>query len=146
MKIVLDTNILLVSVSIKSKYYWIFEAFLNREYQLCVTTDILMEYEEIIGSHMGKPVANTVLQIIEKSSNVKHITNYFKWRLIKEDPDDNKFVDCSVSANASYIVTHDRHYNILEQVDFPKIYVVEINKFKDILEENRRKKSTLSGG
>ncbi len=61
MKVVLDTNILMVSVSIKSKYYWVFEAFLKKEYDLCVTTDILMEYEEIIAIHMGKEVAYTIL-------------------------------------------------------------------------------------
>ena len=141
MKIVLDTNILLIALSIKSKYYWIFEAFLNKEYELCVTTDILMEYEEIIGIHMGGDVANTVLQIIEKSSNVNQITNYFKWQLIVEDSDDNKFVDCSVSTNASYIVTHDRHYNVLKQVDFPKVNIIDIYKLKEILEENRKRKN-----
>jgi rRNA-processing protein FCF1 len=57
LKIVLDTNVLLVSISLKSKYRPIFDAFLSEEYELCVTTDILMEYEEIISSHMGKKVA-----------------------------------------------------------------------------------------
>lgn len=101
-----------------------------------------MEYEEIISNHMGKDVANTVLQIIEKSSNVNHITNYFKWKLIEEDPDDNKFADCSISANASYIVTHDRHYNVLKEIEFPKIHVIDIYRLKNILDENKRRKST----
>jgi predicted nucleic acid-binding protein len=45
MKIVLDTNILLVSFSKKSSFYTIWESLLLGKYTLCVTTDILLEYE-----------------------------------------------------------------------------------------------------
>lgn len=53
MKIILDTNVLLVSISERSKEHWIFEYFLNEEYELCVTTEILTEYEEILSTHLG---------------------------------------------------------------------------------------------
>ena len=43
LKIVLDTNVLLVSISSKSRYRPILDAFLNEKFELCVTTDILME-------------------------------------------------------------------------------------------------------
>jgi len=133
LKIVLDTNILLVSISPKSDYYWVFQKFINEEYTLCVTTDILQEYEEIIVNHMGQEVANTVLQLIENSINVEFITKYFRWQLIKADPDDNKFVDCAISSNAKYIVTNDKHFNILKEVPFPKIEVIDIEEFKKVV-------------
>lgn len=41
--------------------------------------------------------------------------------MIKSDPDDNKLVDCAVVANAKFIVTEDRHYNILKLYSFPKV-------------------------
>ena len=44
-RVVLDTNVLLVAISKKTPYYAIWKAFLNGEYELCVTTDILDEYE-----------------------------------------------------------------------------------------------------
>jgi len=58
--IVLDTNILLVAISPRSPYHWIFDAFINEKFNLCVTTDILLEYEEIISKHMGKKLADTI--------------------------------------------------------------------------------------
>ncbi|GJM35680.1 MAG: hypothetical protein DHS20C18_46810 [Saprospiraceae bacterium] len=67
MRVVLDTNVLLVSFSIKSDYRLVFDAFLKEEITLCVTTDILIEYEEIVGRHMGEKIANTLLQIIENA-------------------------------------------------------------------------------
>lgn len=132
MKVVLDTNILFVSISPRSTYHWVFQKFINEEFILCVTTDILQEYEEIIGNHMGQEVANTVLQLIENSINVEYITKYFRWNLINVDPDDNKFVDCAISSNAKFIVTNDKHFNVIKKVDFPKIEVVDIDKFKEI--------------
>jgi len=110
----------------------VFQKFINEEFILCVTTDILQEYEEIIGNHMGQEVTNTVLQLIENSINVEYITKYFRWNLINVDPDDNKFVDCAISSNAKFIVTNDKHFNVIKKIDFPKIEVVDIDKFKEI--------------
>ncbi len=139
MKVVLDTNVLLVSISPKSKYHWVFQKFINEDFILCVTTDILQEYEEIIGQHMGQEATNYVLQIIENSVNVNYITKYFRWNLINADPDDNKFVDCAVSCNAKYLVTSDKHFNVLKNIEFPKIEVIGVDYFESILkskEEN----------
>ena len=133
MKIVLDTNVLLVSISLKSKYRPIFDAFLSEEYELCVTTDILMEYEEIISSHMGKKVAQTVLQLIENAPNVRWITKYYKWNLIEQDADDNKFVDCAIACNAKFLVSDDKHFRILKKIPFPSVEVLKAEEFKSIL-------------
>jgi predicted nucleic acid-binding protein len=46
MRVVLDTNVLLVSIPFGKPYYPIFNAFLNGAFELCVTTDILDEYAE----------------------------------------------------------------------------------------------------
>ena len=46
--IVLDTNCLLQIIARKSKNYFLWEGFLNGDYCLCFTTEILEEYEETI--------------------------------------------------------------------------------------------------
>ena len=132
-KVVIDTNVLLVSISSKSKLHWIFKSLLEKKYILCVTTDILDEYAEIIGQHMGQRASEEVLHAIENMSNVEYITRYFRFQLLK-DVDDDKFVDCAIAANASYIVSHDKDFNILKSVDFPKIRVIDTVVFKEDLE------------
>lgn len=52
-------------------------------------------------------------------------TEYFK----KKDPDDNKFVDCAISAGADYIVSEDAHFRILETIPFPTVYVIRLDDF-----------------
>ena len=54
---------------------------------------------------------------------------YFHLKLIHQDPDDDKFVDCAFKSNAHFIVTQDHHYDILREIDFPKINVIDIDSF-----------------
>ncbi len=88
-----------------------------------------MEYEEILGREMGEDLASIILQIIENAVNVELITKYFQWNLIEADPDDNKFVDCAIAANAQFLVSQDRHLNILKKIDFPKVQVIDVEAF-----------------
>lgn len=134
MKLVIDTNILWVSISRKSKTHWIFESLLNGDYVLCVTTDILEEYEEIIGLKLGEEVADSFMQILTYLPNIEFVTRYYEWNLLLDiDPDDNKFIDCAVASNANYLITNDRHFNILRETDFPKINLINLEEFKKIL-------------
>jgi len=131
-KIVLDTNILLVSVSRKSKLYWIFKKLQEEAYSLCLTTEILAEYAEILERHMGAQVSENIMNTLENLPNIEYITTYYKFRLLK-DEDDDKFVDCAIAANASYIVSHDSDFKILAKIDFPKVRVVDTDTFaKDL--------------
>jgi len=57
----------------------------------------------------------------------------YHWHLISADPDDNKFIDCVVSANAHYLVSHDKHFKVLREIAFPRIKVLNIDEFKTIL-------------
>lgn len=132
MKIVLDTNIMLVIISKRAKNRWIFDKILSGEISLCVTTDILDEYAEIIERYMGQTAATTLMELLDELPNVFHITRYFRWDLIKEDPDDNKFVDCAIAAEASFIVSEDKHFNILAEIPFPKVMVMGVEAFKKV--------------
>jgi putative PIN family toxin of toxin-antitoxin system len=131
-KVVLDTNVLLVSISTKSKLHWIFKNLLEGNYILCLTTDILAEYAEIIEQQMGILASESALGVLENLPNVEFITNYYKLNLLK-DPEDNKFVDCAISSNADFIVTHDTDFNILKKIEFPKVNIVNNSEFKAVL-------------
>ncbi len=133
MKVVLDTNVLLVSFSARSDTHWIFERFLEEHYTLCVTTDVLLEYEEIVGREMGSNAAFALMQLLDNASNVERVNTWFRWNLITADPDDNKFVDCAIACNAHYIVSEDRHFNILSKVPFIGVKVLDIKDFKLVI-------------
>jgi len=77
------------------------------------------------------------LQLIENAPNVELITNYFKWNLIIDNPDDNKFVDCAIT---KFLVSNDKHFNILKEIDFPKVELIKAEEFKEILEQQNGNK------
>ena len=132
-KIVLDTNCLVASLSRHSQYYPVWKGLQTGQYVLCLTNDILEEYEEIIGLKTSAEVARNVVSLLLKSKNVEFVDAFFKWRLIEADHDDDKFVDCAFAANATYIVSDDKHFDILEKIPFPKISVLKLQEFLRIL-------------
>ncbi|HEX3043908.1 MAG TPA: putative toxin-antitoxin system toxin component, PIN family [Bacillota bacterium] len=135
LRVVLDTNVLLVSISSKSQYHWVFEDLLNGRYELYITNDILTEYEEIITAKFNATVAQNVIRALLLFPNVHRAEVFYQWRLIMDDPDDNKFVDCAIAANADVIVTNDRHFRVLEVIEFPRVRAEEVEGFRKILQE-----------
>ena len=96
---------------------------------LCVNTEILDEYEEILSQKINSEVATNVVEAIARLHTTIYQEIYVHFSLIHDDEDDNKFVDCAVASSAEYIVTNDKHYNILKELPWPKISVVNIKEF-----------------
>lgn len=133
MKIVLDTNVLTVAISRRSQFYPIWQGLRDGRFELLVTTDMLAEYEEVIGRDLSSELANAVLETLESLPNISFIQKYYFWNLITTDPDDNKFVDCAVAGGADFVVTNDKHFKILQSIPFPKITVISAEEFLDMV-------------
>ena len=134
MRVVIDTNLLLSSISPKSSSHWLYEAIFAGRFTLCVTTDILEEYDEIIEwGFRRRDVADTVLEALINSPFVEQINVSYFWWFITVDPDDNKFSDCAVAGGADYLVTQDGHFDVLKYIAFPKINVTGLDEFRRIL-------------
>ena len=134
MKIVLDTNVLLVSIAKKSPYRVIFDSLLTKRFDLIISNDILSEYTEIIAQKTNVMVANNVSEMLLALSNVQKQDVFYKWNLIDIDKDDNKFVDCAIAGNADFLVSNDKHFSCLKTIEFPKLSVLCIDEFMSLLE------------
>ena len=130
---VIDTNCLLASVPPQSNHYWLYLAFKQQRFDWLISNEILTEYEEKLGNRYSIETANLVLSILNIAPNVIFDEPYFKWNLIVNDADDNKFSDLAISGNADYLVTNDKHFNLLKKLDFPKVNVVTMDEFKNII-------------
>lgn len=106
-----------------------------RRREVCVTNEILSEYEEKLIEKVGQEIASNVITAILDLPNTKMVQVFYHLRLITSDPDDDKFVDCAFKANARFIVTQDHHYDVLKQTPFPYIDVIGIDEFIRVLQK-----------
>jgi len=133
-RIVLDTNCLIASLSRRGQFYPVWKGLQTGRYVLCVSTDILEEYAEKLTEKMSVQVASNVIHLILECENVELINPYFSLHLIEADHDDDKFVDCAFAANATYIVSDDSHFEVLKEIQFPKLLVLKLKKFLELLQ------------
>ena len=127
--VVIDTNCLLQIIARKSPYRPIWDAFLAGHYDLCVSNEILDEYQEILGQKITPTVAENIVLLILNQENVQLVDPHFRMGIITADPDDNKFVDCAFAAGADYLVSEDSHFNVLRTTFFPKLNLVTLDEF-----------------
>ncbi len=128
--VVVDTNCLLRMIPIHGRYRQVWEAFLSEKYAICVSNEIIFEYMEILSQKVSAKFAANIVGAILKSNCVKLISPSFHFNLITQDPDDNKFVDCAIIANADFIVSDDSHFKALENIPFPKVTVITLEQFQ----------------
>lgn len=127
--VVIDTNCLLQVIARKSPYRPIWDAFLNGEFDLCVSNEILDEYQEVLEQQITPTIAENLVLLILNKKNTRFVDPHFRLNLIDADPDDNKFVDCAFAAGADYLVSEDSHFNVLRAMPFPQLNLVTLDEF-----------------
>jgi putative PIN family toxin of toxin-antitoxin system len=133
LRIILDTNVLLRSISRRSPFTIILDKLYENSYDLYISNDMQLEYDEKITDIFSKETAELIIGSLLLLPNVKKIDVHFHLGLISTDVDDNKFVDCAFAANAHFLVTDDRHFNALKSITFPTINVISLDEFVKLL-------------
>jgi uncharacterized protein len=122
MTVCLDTNVFLQIFGRKQPYYLILRALLDGRITLAVSTEILLEYEEIIvhlsGIERWRDVATFLALLTQLHSNIRQIEPHYRFGVIVADPDDNKFCDCAIAAEADFVVTDDGHFDALKSAGY----------------------------
>jgi len=130
MTVVIDTNVSITTIPSTSNYRPIFNAILANKIKWAVSESILQEYLEIIDLKSSKPnTADNFAELVLQLKAFYKVEVYYNWNLIDVDKDDNKFVDCAIAANATYIVSNDKHFNCLKAIEFPRISVLNSDEF-----------------
>jgi len=128
-RIVLDTNILIAIIGKKSPFRWIFDQIIAGQLILCVSNEILLEYQEILAQKTNQEVANNLINFLTIHPFVIKTEIFYQFHLISQDDNDNKFVDCAIAANAVYLVSNDKHFTVLKTIEFPKVNWLTLPEF-----------------
>ena len=76
---------------------------------------------------------NNLLRSIPKKSPYRWLWDMFLQEKLILCVSDDKFVDCAVACNADHIITEDKHFHVLSDVEFPKVVAIGIDAFKAII-------------
>ena len=91
-RLVVDTNALIQSIASKNPYHELWVSLFDGRNQLCISNEIVEEYEDILELRISSSFAKIIIEKILNSPHTLLITPYFSYNLIQADPDDNKRV------------------------------------------------------
>ncbi len=97
---------------------------------MCVSNEILFEYREVLERKTNTEIAENVINFIAVNPFTEKTEIYFNFGLISQDADDNKFVDCAISANAVCLVSNDAHFQVLKTIKFPQVNILTLSEFE----------------
>ena len=114
MKVVIDTNVF-VSSFLGGNPRRIIDLWRNEEITLCLSKDVLDEYVGVIQriGLTGEDEIQELLSLFAKGFNLLFTTKTPKITVVKNDPDDDKFIECAVALKAEVIITGDRELRAL---------------------------------
>ena len=122
MTIVLDTNVLVQALDRGHPFGRILNRWVEGKFSWAVSTDVLMEYEEVITRMFGSDAWLRITRMMDLgeavNDNLLRVATYFQFLVITGDRDDDKFADCSIAAHADYIITEDRHFRSLADAGY----------------------------
>lgn len=117
MTVCLDTNALLQMLSVTHRFRRILDAWVAGVFAWAISNEILTEYEELIRAKLGAAPWERILRALEigerTHGNLLRVHPTFRFGIIAADPDDNKFADCAIVADADFIIAEDRHFRPL---------------------------------
>jgi len=122
MTVCLDTNVFLQMFGRKQPFHRILRALLEGWIILVVSTEILLEYEEVTvslsGAERWRDAAAFLELLTQLHGNIRQIQPHYRFGVVTADPDDNKFCDCAIAAEADFVVTEDGHFDALKSAGY----------------------------
>ncbi len=134
MKIVLDTNVLISALIKAGPPRELFSMIISNKCDLISSRNIIEEFVKVcddpkISQYVGEEEVLAFLRVLSKCATTVRIRSRFK--VIKEDPDDDIILRTAVDGKANFIVSGDKH--LLSLGNFQGIPVVTIKRMLQLL-------------
>ncbi len=128
-KVVLDTNIFISSTYWMGDSHKIIQLALDKKIEVYTSIEILKELEKVLKRDFeeeDKFIERQIALILEYSKIVNPIN---KIVMVKDDPDDDKIIECAMESGVDYIISQDKHL-----LNLNGVLEIKILKPKDFLD------------
>lgn len=140
LRVVLDTNVFISSFILAKEPHLIVEAWRKDVFLWILSPQIQEEYVSVISRskfHLTKEEIEDVMALLETAVAMKVIEKVeptIKLAVVKEDPQDNIFLECAITGQAGMIVTGDKH--LLNLKAYKDVSILSLSSFLKILAGN----------
>lgn len=109
MKVVIDTNIF-VSSFFGGNPKKIIDLWKEEKITLCLSRAILDEYIDVLGriGLKDEQELEELLSFFSKGFNILFTTKTPELNIVRNDPDDNKFIECAAALKADVVISGDK--------------------------------------
>lgn len=133
-KAILDTNVVISGIFWKGAPFQILKAWQEQRFRLAISLPLLDEYHRVLEEMTRKrpsAVLGSILELIGLHSEMVEPVSFA--RTICSDPEDDKFLEAAVAANADYVVTGDAA--LLSLKNHQRIQILRPAQFLKLLSE-----------
>lgn len=138
MRITVDTNVLVSSTFWNGDSNRILKKVEAKEIELMISDEIIKEFSKVLEyEEIQKKIKNKNLEMRRTIEKIVFISTIIepkqKFEAVKDDPKDNKVIECAIEGRADYIVTQDNH--LLKLKEFKGIKILTPEDFLKILKQ-----------
>ena len=134
-KAILDTNVVISAIIFGGKPRRLLNLAIEGKVSLFFSEPMFEEIREILG---GRKFRFTASQLMAVERELEAISDTIypdkSIRIVKDDPDDDLFIECALSADADYIVSGDKH--LLDLKSYGNIKIVNAAEFIEMVGKN----------
>jgi len=110
----------------------------KKEVVLILSKEILEEYYRVLQyDEIKEKIKNKCLEIKQSVLKISTISEIIdvksKITLIKDDPSDNKFIECAVDGKVDYIISKDNH--LLKFKEYNRIKIITPEEFLELIKK-----------
>ena len=115
MRVVIDTNVF-VSSFFGGKPGKVIDLWKNGEITICLSPDIIEEYVDVL-RRLGledEPEIGELIDLFSKKHQLLFATKTPSLNVVREDPADDKFIECAVALKAQAIISGDKRLKAIK--------------------------------
>jgi uncharacterized protein len=128
MRVVLDTNVFISGIHWSGPSEKILYSWTDNKFEVITSIEIIEEViKTLTNFKIPLPTKDILLWIYILAGKSITAEPEEKLSIVKDDPDDNKFIEAAVAGNADYIITQDKH--LLKIKEHKNIKIVKPEEF-----------------
>jgi putative PIN family toxin of toxin-antitoxin system len=107
-RVTADTNVLVSGLNYRGPSHRFLELAEEEVFRLQISEPILNEMSRILQERFHWPLAQAEAARELLSAMAQHVTPHLELDVVKEDPDDNRILECAQASHSDYVVTGDK--------------------------------------